>query len=75
MALPRKVSPAQPPPASEVTAPAYTNGVYGLYVWLRTSVYHIVFHCVIHRQAHGPQILTVMHDETIELLLNTCLEI
>jgi len=36
---------------------------------------HAVLHCPIHRPPHGQHGLTVLDDETIEWLLNTCHEI
>jgi len=36
---------------------------------------HVVLQCPIHRPPHGLHGLTVMDDETIEWLLNTCSEI
>jgi len=39
------------------------------------TVDHAVVHCPIHRPSHGAHGLTVLDDETIEWLLNTCLEI
>ena len=38
------------------------------------TVDHVVLQCPIHR-LHGPQGLTVLDDETIKWLLNTCPEI
>jgi len=35
----------------------------------------VVLHCPIHRPPHGLHGLAVLDDETIEWLLNTCLEI
>jgi len=39
------------------------------------TVDHVVFQCPIHRHSYGLHGLTVLDDETIEWLLNTCLEI
>jgi len=39
------------------------------------TVCYVVHHCPIHRPPHRPQGLTVLDDETIEWLLNTCPEI
>ena len=39
------------------------------------TVDHVVLQCPIHRPPHGLHGLTVLHDETIQWLLNTCLEI
>jgi len=39
------------------------------------SVEHIVFKCPIHRPRHGLYGLTVLNDEIIDWLLNTCPEI
>ena len=39
------------------------------------TVDHVVLHCPIHRPLHGLHGLTVLDDETIEWLLNTCPEI
>jgi len=36
---------------------------------------HVALHCTIHRPPHGAHILTVLDDETIEWLFNTCPEI
>jgi len=36
------------------------------------TVNHVVLHCPIHRPPHGLHGLTVLDDETIEWLLNTC---
>jgi len=33
---------------------------------------HVVLHCPIHRPPHGLHGLTVLDDETIKWLLNTC---
>jgi len=33
---------------------------------------HVVLQCAIHRPPHEPHGLTVLDDETIEWLLNTC---
>jgi len=35
---------------------------------------HVVFHCPIHRPLYGAHGLTVLDDETIEWLLDTCHE-
>jgi len=39
------------------------------------TVAHVVLYCSIHRLLHGVHGLTVVDNETIEWLLNTCLEI
>jgi len=39
------------------------------------TVDHIVLQCPIHRPPHGLHFLTLLDDETIEWLLNTCPEI
>jgi len=39
------------------------------------TVDHVVLQCPIHRPPHGLHDLTVLDDETIEWLLNTCPEI
>ena len=39
------------------------------------TVGHVVLHCPLHRPRHGLHGLTVLDDETIEWLLNTCPEI
>jgi len=39
------------------------------------TVNHVVLQCPIHRPPHGLHGLTVLDDETIEWLLNTCTEI
>jgi len=39
------------------------------------TVDHFVLHCPNHRSPHGVHGLTVLDDETIEWLLNTCPEI
>jgi len=39
------------------------------------TVEHVVLQCPIHRSPHGLHGLTVLDDETIEWLLNTCPEI
>jgi len=39
------------------------------------SMDHVVLHCPSHRPPHGLHGLTVLDDETIEWLLNTCPEI
>ena len=39
------------------------------------TVDHVVLHCPIHRPPHGLHGLTVLDDETIEWLLNTCPDI
>jgi len=39
------------------------------------TVDHVALHCPIHRPPHGLHVLTVLDDETIEWLLNTCPEI
>jgi len=39
------------------------------------TIDHIVLQCPIHRPPHGLHGLTVLDDETIEWLLNTCPEI
>jgi len=39
------------------------------------TVAHVVLQCPIHRPPHGLHDLTVLDDETIEWLLNSCLEI
>jgi len=39
------------------------------------TVDHVVHLCPIHRPPHGLHGLTVLHDETVEWLLNTCPEI
>ena len=39
------------------------------------TVDHVVLRCPIHRSAHGVHGLTALNDQTIERLLNTCLEI
>jgi len=39
------------------------------------TVNHVVLQCPIHRPTHGLHGLTVLDDETTELLLNTCPEI
>jgi len=54
-------------------------------IWIPSAAYkdgaeeqtvdHVVLQCPIHRPSHGLHGLTVMDDEPIELLLNTCLEI
>jgi len=36
---------------------------------------HVVLQCPNHRSPHGLHVLTVLDDETIEWLLNTCPEI
>jgi len=57
----------------------YTNGVwpfYGLQCGtVEQAIYHNVLHGSIHRPAYGGHELTVLNDETIEWLLNTCPEI
>jgi len=64
----------------DVSVPICTNGV-----WLplrpdecgaeEQTVDHVVLQCPIHRPPHGLHPLTVLDDETIEWLLNTCPEI
>jgi len=39
------------------------------------TVEHVVFQCLIHRPPHGFHGLTVVDDEIINWLLNTCPEI
>jgi len=39
------------------------------------AVDHVVFQCPIHRHSYGLHGLTVLDDETIDWLLNTCPEI
>ena len=39
------------------------------------TVDHVILQCPIHRSRHGLHSLTVLDDETIEWLLNTCPEI
>jgi len=39
------------------------------------TVDHVVLQCPIHRLPHGLHDLTVLHDKTVECLLNTCHEI
>jgi len=39
------------------------------------TVHHVVLQCSIHRPPHGLHVLTVLDDETVEWLLNTCPEI
>ena len=39
------------------------------------TVDHIVLHCPPHRPPHGLHSLTVLDDETVEWLLNTCPEV
>jgi len=39
------------------------------------TVGHVVLQCPIHRPPHGLHGLTVLDDETIEWLLNTCPDI
>jgi len=41
----------------------------------KNTVDHVVLQCPIHRPPHGLHGLTVLDDETIEWLLNTCPEI
>ena len=36
------------------------------------TVDHVVLECPFHRPPHGLHVLTVLDDETIEWLLNTC---
>jgi len=67
----------QPVPASDVSAPSWTNGVWSPSAACECGaeeqiVDHVVLQCPIHRTLHG---LTVLDDETIEWLLNTCPEI
>jgi len=64
---------------------AVTTPLYSLYELDRQSklvqcsaeqaVDHVVLQCPIHRPHHGLHSLTVLDDETIEWLLNTCPEI
>ena len=39
------------------------------------TVDHAILHCQIHRQPHGMHGLTLLDDETIVWMLNTCAEI
>jgi len=39
------------------------------------TVNHVVLHFPVQRPPHGAQGLTVLDDETLEWLLNTCSEI
>ena len=39
------------------------------------TIDHAILHCPIYRPPHGLHGLTILDDETIEWLLNTCLEI
>jgi len=39
------------------------------------TIHHVVFQCPIERPFHGLHGLTVLDDETIDFLLNTCPEI
>jgi len=39
------------------------------------TIDHVVLQCPIHRPPHGFHGLTILDDETIEWLLNTCPEI
>jgi len=41
----------------------------------KQTVDHVGLQCPIHRPPHGPDDLTVLGDETIEWMLNTCPEI
>jgi len=64
--------------ASDVSAPACTNGVWpplrpvSVAQKNKLSVDHIVLQWPIHRPPHGMHGLTVVDDETTEWLLNTC---
>jgi len=65
-------------PVLDVSAPAGTHGLWplcGLWlwrVWEDQTVDHVVFPCPIYRPPHGLHGLTLLNDETIEWLLNTC---
>jgi len=48
---------------------AYECGAEGL------TMHHVVLQCSIHQPPHGQHSLTILDDETIEWLLNTCPEI
>jgi len=66
-------------PVSDVSAPVCTNGAWpplrSVSVAQKNNIDHVVLQCSIHRPPHGLHGLTVLEDETIEWLLNTCPEI
>jgi len=84
MTLPRKASGlTASAPVSVVSAPACTGYGRGTAFSFapcecgaeEQTVDNVVLHCPIHRPPHGLHDLTVLDDETIECLLNTCPEI
>ena len=77
----KSLGPAQPPPYRCRTFPLLLVQMgYGLHCGCECdaeeqTVDHVVFQCPIHRPPHGLHGLTVLDDETIDWLLNTCPEI
>ena len=59
-------------PVLDVSAPPYT-GVEWLPLWRRRTIHRPCCpQCPIHRPPHGLHGPTVLDDETMEWLLNTC---
>jgi len=64
-------------PVSDVSAPAYTSGIYGPFQACecgteKQTADHIVLQCSTHCLSHELHGVTVQNDETVEWLLNTC---
>jgi len=64
---------------SDVSAPAYSNGIWPLvqvvYGTKEETVDHVVLQCPILQPTYGLHGVTMQDDETIEWMLNTCPQI